>query len=99
MTKKLHVMDIDKILQMKLKLREVENLISDQKLDLVIKISNLKERESTGKQTCRCRGWCAISHTKHGWSLTKSDKILKMVEEKGIHLLSRFIFLFFLSLI
>ena len=28
---------IDKILQMKLKLHEVENLISDQKLDLVIK--------------------------------------------------------------
>ena len=80
---------IDKILQMKLKLREVENLISDQKLDLVIKMSNLKERESAGKQTCRCRGLCAILHTKHGWSLTKSDKILKMVEEKGIHLLSR----------
>ena len=80
---------INNILQMKLKLREFENLISDQKLELVIKISNLKEKENAEKETCRCRGWCAISHKKHAWSLTKSDNILKMLEAKGINLLSR----------
>ena len=81
--------DIGNIFQMKLELHEVENWISDQKLDLVIKISHLKERGNAEKQTCRSRGCCAISHTKHSWNLTRSETILKMVETQGINLHSR----------
>ena len=46
-----------------LRLHELEKQILEQKLDLAIKISKLKETE----ETCICTGWCAINHRKNSW--------------------------------
>ena len=52
-------------LQLQLRLKDVARKISEQKLHLVNKISELRETEFSESQTCRCQGWCAINHTKH----------------------------------
>ena len=46
---------------LKLRLYDIGKKISDQKLDLSLKMSELKEEE----ETCKCVGWCAINHIKH----------------------------------
>ena len=78
--------DSDNISPMKLRLYEMEKQILKQKLDITNKISELKETEFGEQQTCRCRGWCAISHKKHSWKITGSEKVLKMVNNMGLNL-------------
>ena len=41
-----------------------------QKLDVTLKISQLKEAE----ETCNCSGWCAINH-KHSWKKSSSKEL------------------------
>ena len=41
--------------------------LSDQKLNLTLKICKLKENEFHENETCQCIGWCVISHRKHSW--------------------------------
>ena len=65
----------NKILQMKLKLFETEKMISEQKLLLSKKIFQLKETESIERLTCKCVGWCGISHLKHSWKKSHSKEL------------------------
>ena len=53
--------------KVRMRLHKLEKQILEQRLDLTIKISQLKEKESSERQTCRCIGWCAISHQKLSW--------------------------------
>ena len=76
----------DNISPMKLKLHQIEKQILKQKLNITNKIANLKEREFLEQQTCRCRGWCGISHKKHSWKITKSEKIFKMINDMCLNL-------------
>ena len=70
---------------MKLRLHKLEKQILQQKLDITTKIADLKETESLEEQTCRCRGWCAITHQKHSWKPIRSKRILKMIQSSGIN--------------
>jgi hypothetical protein len=74
------------MIQMQLRLFQIGKQISDQKLDIAHKIYNLREKEFFKSQTCKCRGWCAINHTKHGWKVTRSESVLKMVKMMGLNL-------------
>ena len=62
------------VIQIRFLLQGLENQILEQKLDLTNKISMMKETESNGRQTCKCIGWCAISHTKHSWKKSVSEE-------------------------
>jgi hypothetical protein len=70
---------------MKLRLHKLEKQILQQKLDITNKMVDLKETESLEEQTCRCRGWCAITHQKHSWKPIRSKRILKMIQSSGIN--------------
>ena len=70
---------------MKLRLQKLEKQILQQKLYITNKIADLKETESLEQQTCRCRGWCAITHQKHSWKPIRSKRILKMIQSSGIN--------------
>ena len=52
---------------MQLRLHEMDKRLSDQKFNLTLKIYKLKEVEFIKKETCKCIGWCGISHQKHSW--------------------------------
>jgi chromosome segregation ATPase len=52
---------------MQLRLHEMDKQLSDQKFNLTLKIYKLKEIEFIKKETCKCIGWCGISHQKHSW--------------------------------
>ena len=67
-------------------LNSMRRQVLQQKLDVTHKISSLREKEFLEQQTCKCTGWCAISHTKHSWKVTKSESILKMVQRMGLNL-------------
>ena len=54
-----------------LRLYKLGKQISDQKLDLSLKISDLKERE----ETCKCVGWCGINHLKHSFKKSSSKEL------------------------
>ena len=54
-----------------LRFYEIAKQISDQKLDLSLKISKLKERE----ETCKCVGWCGINHLKHSFKKSSSKEL------------------------
>ena len=56
----------------------------EQKLDIAIKISKLKETE----ETCSCTGWCAINHQKHSWKRYCSKEIHSKVRKLAINLLA-----------
>ena len=73
-------------LQLQLRLKDVARKISEQKLHLVNKISELRETEFSESLTCRCQGWCAINHTKHSWKVTKSESVSKIVQRMGLRL-------------
>ena len=47
------------------KLKELEQKISEQQLDVTLKLFSLKEKEIKEQKTCRCRGFCNINHLKH----------------------------------
>ena len=66
--------------EMKLKLHKIEKQISDQKLDLTVKIFKLKEDELNEKETCKCVWWCAISHQKHSWKKSSSKELFSRFE-------------------
>ena len=70
---------------MKTKLSQLEKQNSEQKISLVSKILNLKEKEFDEKQTCRCRGWCAINHQKHSWKISRSKTIFTKLKSMDIH--------------
>ena len=84
--KKTHHGVDNQILLMQLRLLEISKQISDQKLDITHKISNLREKEFSESQTCKCQGWCAINHTKHSWQVTKSESVFTMVQRMGLKL-------------
>ena len=72
---KKHLRSIDGVKRkrsaLQVKLYEIEKKIADQKLDLSLKISNLKEKE----ETCKCVGWCAINHIKHSYKKSSSREL------------------------
>jgi predicted RNase H-like nuclease (RuvC/YqgF family) len=61
----------DQISIMKIRLHKLEMQILEQKLDVTIKVSQLKEAE----ETCNCAGWCAINHHKHSWKKSSSKEL------------------------
>ena len=69
-----------------LRLNKIRRQVLEQKLDVTNKISSLREKEFLEQQTCKCTGWCAISHTKHSWKITKSEGVFKMVQRMGLNL-------------
>ena len=58
------------------KLKELEQKISEQQLDVTLKLFSLKEKEIKEQTTCRCRGFCNINHLKHNWQTSKSSQII-----------------------
>ena len=76
------------VTQIRFLLQGLENQILEQKLDLTNKISMMKETESNGRLTCKCIGWCAISHTKHSWKKSLSEefhhKFQNLIREKHL---------------
>ena len=74
------------IIKMSLMLHGIERQILEQKLDITNKLSKLKENEFLEKQTCKCRGWCAITHSKHSWKVTKSEHVYKMIHSLDLKL-------------
>ena len=73
---------------MNLRLHEIGKKILQQKLKITNKIAELKESEFQEQQTCRCRGWCGISHKKHSWKIKQSEKIFKMMNNMGLNLVA-----------
>jgi len=61
--------------QLKEKLANLENEFFHLKSKVSIKLLQLKEKEYEEKQTCRCQGWCGISHIKHNWRKSSCDSI------------------------
>ena len=66
----------------------IEIQILEQKLDINNKMPKLKETEFLAQQTCKCGGWCAISHSKHSWKVTKSEHVYKMMCSLNLNLVA-----------
>ena len=61
---------------LKTKVKNLEWMICQQKLNLSTSLYTLKENELKENQMCRCRGWCGINHQKYGWKVSQSEEIL-----------------------
>ena len=59
-----------------LKVLQLEQSISSQKLRLASDILELKENESNENKLCTCKSFCRIVHQKHNWSRPPSQDIL-----------------------
>jgi chromosome segregation ATPase len=70
--------------KMSLMLHGIKIQILEQKLDITSKLSKLKEKEFLEQQACKCRGWCAITHSKHSWKIRKSEHVNKMIRSLGL---------------
>ena len=79
-------MERKETVKMRLMLHGIDRQILEQKLDITNKMSQLKETEFLEQQTCKCRGWCAISHSKQSWKVTKSEHVYKMLRSLDLKL-------------
>ena len=61
--------------KIKIKVKEMEAKVSQQRLDIVTKLFHMKETEAKVQLTCRCRGWCGINHIKHAWQNSKATEL------------------------
>ena len=60
----------------KLKVMQLEQSISSQKLKLASDILNLKEKEASRNQFCTCKTFWSLVHQKHNWKRSVSQDIL-----------------------
>ena len=67
----------DRINSTKRMLYQKEQELSEQRIVLLTKLFKLKDIEIKARQSCRCKGRCSITHSKHNWISSKSDKFLQ----------------------
>ena len=60
----------------KLKVMQLEQSISSQKLKIASDILNLKEKEASRNQFCKCNTFWSLVHQKHNWKRSVSQDIL-----------------------
>ena len=64
---KLHMRNMHELVLWKSKLMEIETENAKLKYKLSLDLFRIKELELKNKESCSCRGFCAISHSKHNW--------------------------------
>ena len=65
-------------------LKQIEYQVVSEKIKLVVKLALLKEKENKEKNSCQCKYFCRIFHSKHNWKKSKSDEILLRMEESQV---------------
>ena len=55
--------------------------LSQQKANIYRDIAKLKQNEFRAKNSCRCKGFCNINHSRHSWISQKSDKLIELLGE------------------
>ena len=60
----------------------MENEVSRLKSCLFSDLYSLRELEISKQQTCRCRGFCGITHSKHNWVQSSSENIMTKLKTK-----------------
>ena len=78
---KMHKKNNHEFVAWKTILLEIETENSRLKFKISLDLFRIKELELTAKESCRCRGFCAISYCKHNWTKSVSDEILLRMEK------------------
>jgi chromosome segregation ATPase len=78
---KLHMRNIHELVLWKSRLLEIETKNSMLKCKLSLDLFRMKELEMKDKESCSCRGFCAISHSKHNWTQSLCDEIFYQMEK------------------
>ena len=78
---KLHMRNMHELALWKSKLLEIETQNSRLKYKLSLDLFRIKEIEEEDKESCSCRGFCAISHSKHNWKRSLCDEIFCKMEK------------------
>jgi hypothetical protein len=65
----------------KSKLLEIETANSRLKCILSLDLFRMKELEMKDKESCSCRGFCAISHSMYNWTQSLCDGIFYQMEK------------------
>jgi uncharacterized C2H2 Zn-finger protein len=63
-----HAQNMHELVLWKLKLLEMETKNSRLKHKLHLDLFRMKELGLKGRESCSCRGFCIISHSKHNWT-------------------------------
>ena len=58
------------------KLDSLRKNVSEQKMKVSISIFDFKKIEGKASQSCRCKGFCRINHTKMNFIKSRSDELL-----------------------
>ena len=54
----------------------MEGEVSELKYGLLSSVYILRDKENRKRQSCRCIGFCVITHTKHNWVKSLSEGIM-----------------------
>ena len=74
-TRKINMLEILK------KERQIQEQVSQQKINLYESLYKLKQKEERKKFTCSCRGQhCRINHFKYRWTASKSDDLVNRLK-------------------
>ena len=76
----MHVRRTHEVATWKLKLVEMETENSQLKYRLSLDLFKLKELELKAEESCSCRGFCHITHSKHNWTKSISNGIFIQME-------------------
>ena len=60
----------------KSKLLEIKSTVAELKSGLLYSLCRLRDKENRNKESCRCIGFCVITHTKHNWEKSPSEEIM-----------------------
>ena len=81
---KMHERKIHEVVVWKSKLLAMETEVSRLKSCLFSDLYSLKEIKIRKQQTCSCKGFCVITHSKHNWVQLSSEKIMKNLKKVGV---------------
>ena len=73
---RIHVRRVHLMATWKSKLLAIDRMNSEMKHKLYSDLFRIKELKLKGRESCSCRGFCSISHTKHNWNKSICDEIL-----------------------
>ena len=80
---KFHMRNMHELVLLKLRLLEIETHNSKLKHKLYSDLFRIKELEMKGRDSCSCRGFCAITHSKHNWTKSLCDELLGKMEKSN----------------
>jgi hypothetical protein len=79
-TKETHAKTLHKKNYLMRKLSDLEQNVSQQKIDITSSVFKLKNKEMKKRDTCSCRGYCIITHTKHNFVKSRSEELLLKIK-------------------